>query len=63
MRATSERMGKEPKSSSLEAEAAAWCSKRGRRPLSLSGKVQVVHIRRRAGASSSLDRPLAAASR
>jgi len=63
MRATNETMGKGPKSSSLEAEAAAWCSKRGRRPVSVTGKVPVVRIRRRAGPGSSADRPLAAASR
>lgn len=63
MRATNETMGKEPKSSSLEAAAAAWCSKRGRRPVSITGKVPVVRIRGRAGQGSSVDRPLAAASR
>jgi hypothetical protein len=35
----------------LEAEVEAWRSKRLRRPVSMSGKVTVVRIRRRAGPS------------
>ena len=60
MRATSETMGTKDQTSSLEAEAAAWCSKRGRRPVSVTGKVPVVRIRRRAGPGSSTvrSRPL-----
>lgn len=37
---------------SLEAEAAAWRSKRNSRPDRIAGKVPVVRIRRRAGPAS-----------
>lgn len=54
MRATIEGYGEEtPKPLGLEAEVAAWRSKRGSRPTSVPGKVPVVHIRRRLRPSSS----------
>lgn len=64
MRATIEACGEEAtKPLGLEAEAAAWRSKRGSRPTSVTGKVPVVHIRRRLRPSlssgSSAGRPLA----
>jgi hypothetical protein len=52
----------------LEAEVEAWRKKRALRPLSTSGKVSVVRIRRRGRSASwsgplAADRPLADASR
>ena len=58
MRATSETMGTKDRTSSLEAEAAAWCSKRGERPVSVTGKVPVVRIRGRAHRPTVRSRPL-----
>lgn len=56
----------EAESLSLEAEAAAWRSKRAGRPDTVAGKVPVVRIRRRARPGSwqaPASRPLAAAPR
>lgn len=53
--------------STLEAEVAAWRSKRGARPVSICGIVPVVRLRRRVRPTSwssfSVDRTLAAAPR
>ena len=64
MRATGDDNGEAAsESSGLEAEAAAWRNKRSRRPVSLTGKIPVVRIRRRAGPVSSNDRQFPAVSR
>jgi len=64
MRATVDDNGEAASGSSgLEAEAAAWLNKRCRRPVSLSGKIPVVRIRRRAEPGSPNGRQLPAVSR
>jgi hypothetical protein len=68
MRATTEDCSKSAvESLGLEAEVAAWRSKRNLRPVCTTGKVAIVRIRRRARPASwsalSADRPLAAVPR
>ena len=55
MRATIEDRGKKAETLTLEAEVAAWRSRRSSRPASIAGKVHVVRIRRRAGPTSCAD--------
>ena len=50
--------GRKTKPRVLEAEAAAWCSKRGKRPVSVTGKVPVVRICGRAHRPTVRSRPL-----
>lgn len=64
MRIPSEPNGKEVSAPSiLEAEAAAWCIKRARRPSAGPGRIPVVHIRRRTVRHGSNGLPLVAVSR
>jgi hypothetical protein len=64
MRAASDDHGTEAAESlSLEAEVAAWRSKRRSRPETVAGKVSVVRIGRRARLSSLTDRMLQSGTR
>jgi hypothetical protein len=66
MRAVDDRTPESAESSSLEAEAAAWRSRRARKPDTVAGKVLVVRIRRRAlmaARAAWVDRPSATAPR
>jgi len=66
MRAVDDRARVAATSSRLEAEAAAWGSRRAGRPDTVAGKVPVVRIRRRALLDTwpgSVDRPSATAPR
>lgn len=55
MRAIVEDGGKKAESLTLEAEVAAWRSRRGSRPAPIAGKVHVLRIRRRARPTSCAD--------
>jgi hypothetical protein len=63
MRTVDDRAPESAESPSLEAEAAAWRSRRIGNPDSVAGKIPVVRIRRRAlmtARAPSVDRPSAA---
>jgi hypothetical protein len=66
MRAIEDRIREAAETSNLEAEAAAWRSRRARKLDTVAGKVPVVRIRRRALMAAwpaSVDRPSSAAPR